>query len=180
MKKKILGIFLLICAFLLVGCGEKLTPTDAVRDYLELYVTLDDSVIDQLNEFVDKEDLTDEQKKVYKEILRNEYSSLTYSIENEKIEEEVAYVKVKINVKDLSKVQNEALKYYEDHKEEFNDEEGKYDRSKFLDYKLLRMKDATDTVMHEIEFKVVKNGDNWNVSQLSNTDLEKLHGIYEE
>ena len=41
------------------------------------------------------------------------------------------------------------------------------------------MEQATDTISHEVEFKVVNEGDNkWVVSQLSNEALEKIHGIY--
>jgi hypothetical protein len=41
------------------------------------------------------------------------------------------------------------------------------------------MKNATDTRNYEIEFKVVKEDGDWDVSQLSNDDLKKIHGIYE-
>ena len=81
MKKIFLCFVLLLSSFLLVGCGEEMTPTQAVRDYLEGYVTLDDNVINQLNEYVKENDsMTDLQKDSYKEILRMQYSSLAYDI----------------------------------------------------------------------------------------------------
>jgi hypothetical protein len=151
----------LLCSFLLVGCGEEMTPTEAVRDYMEGYVTLDDSVINQLNDYVkSNETLTDKQRDVYKEILRKQYSSLTYDIENEKIEGNTAYVKLKINVKDLYKIQKETNEYYEQNKDEFNEwelknktksrfgtleenvkiliEEGFIEKEKYTKYKLLK------------------------------------------
>ena len=140
---------------------------------------MDSKVVDQLNEFVDKEDLDDEQKKMYKEILKKEYSTLTYEIKDETYDGDRAYVKTKIKVMNLYKVQKDSLDYFEEHKEEFNDENGKYDKGKFLTYKLSRMKEATETITYEIEFKADKNGNNWEVVQLSNEDLEKIHGIYE-
>ena len=86
MKKFIIVFVLFLSSILLIGCGEEMTPTQAVRDYLEGYVTLDDTVVNQLNDYVnDNEDLTKEQKDTYKEILRKQYSSLTYDIKNEKI-----------------------------------------------------------------------------------------------
>lgn len=178
MKRKIFGLFILICSILLVGCTEELTPKDAVRDYLEKYVTLDDSVVKQLDEFVVNEDLSDEQKELYKEVLKRHYSSLTYTLETETIEDDIAYVDVKINVINLYKVQKASLQYLEENKDEFNDELGVYDKTKFLDYKLEQMKNADETISYNIKFKVIKNGEDWNVSQLSNEDLEKLHGIY--
>ena len=179
MKKKLLSLILLLSCFLIIGCGKEMTPKQAVDDYLQRYITLDDSIMDQLNEFVNKEDLTDEQKLTYKEVLRNQYSSLTYTLKDEKIEGDTAYVTAKIKVKDLYKAQMNAQEYYNEHKEEFNDDNGVYDAVKFLNYKLLQMKEATDTKEYEIEFKVVKNDNDWDVSQLSNEDLEKIHGIYE-
>lgn len=179
MKKKILSLILLLSCFLLIGCGEEMTPKQAVDDYLQRYITLDDSIMDQLNDFVNKEELTDEQKNTYKEILRNQYSSLTYTLEQEKIDGDTAYVKAKIQVKDLYKAQKDAEAYYNEHKDEFNDDNGAYDAVKFLNYKLLQMKNATNTKKYDIEFKVIKNDNDWDVSQLSNEDLQKIHGIYE-
>ena len=179
MKKVILNIVLIISMFLLAGCMEKMTPKEAVRDYLEMYITLDDNVIKQIDDFVDKEDLNTKQKEVYKSILKKQYTTLVYDIKNEKIEDNgIAYVDVKINVIDLYKVQQEALAYFEDKKDEFNDEEGNYDKNKFLDYTLLQMKNAKDMIEYDVTFKVIKDGDDWEVSQLSDDMLEKLHGIY--
>lgn len=178
MKKKILILLLVISGIILGGCTSNMTAREAVRDYLEMYVTLDRKVLDQIDEYVDKEEFNEEQKDMYKEILKKEYSTMSYEILDETYEDDIAYVRTKVKVMDLYKVQKDTGEYYEDHKDEFNDENGIYDKTKFLTYKLKQMKEATDTTTYEIEFKVVKDGKSWNVSQLSNEDLEKLHGIY--
>lgn len=178
MKKKILGLLFIVIAFILTGCGEEMTPTDAVRDYFEQYVTLDSRVMEQLDEFLEREDLTEDQQEVYRNVLKKEYSTMTYTINNEKIEDDVAYVDVKINVLDLYKVQRDSLAYFEENMEEFNNEEGVYDKVKFLNYKLEQMMEATETTSYDLTLKVVKNDNDWEVSQLSNEDLEKIHGIY--
>lgn len=178
MKKKILGLLFIVIALILTGCGEEMTPTDAVRDYLEQYVTLDSRVMEQLDEFLEREDLTEDQQEVYRNVLKKEYSTMTYTINNEKIEDDVAYVDVKINVLDLYKVQRDSLAYFEENMEEFNNEEGVYDKVKFLNYKLEQMMEATETTSYDLTLKVVKNDNDWEVSQLSNEDLEKIHGIY--
>lgn len=179
MKKILICTMLFLSSFLLIGCGEEMTPTQAVRDYMESYVTLDDSVIDQLNKYVDdNEELTNEHKVTYKEILRKQYSSLTYDILNERVEDNVAYVEVEINVKDLYKIRKETNEYYANNKDEFNDDNGVYDVTRFITFQLDKMKAAMDTVKYKLELKVVKNGDDWDVTQLSTTDLEKIHGIY--
>lgn len=182
MKRKLLVILLSISLlFLSSGCGNvNLTAKEAVRDYLELYVTLDEQVIKQLDEYVEQENYTDVQKNTYKDILKRQYSTLNYTFINEKYDENQAFIKTKITVLDLAKVQNDATKYLEDNKTEFYDEDNNYNKSKFLDYKLEQMKDITDTIEYEIEFKVIKENDKWVVSQLSNDDLLKIHGVYEE
>ena len=179
MKKIFISTMLLFCSFLLVGCGEEMTPTQAVRDYMESYVTLDDNIVNQLNDYVDdNEELTDENKDTYKEILRTQYSSLTYDILSERIEDNIAYVDVEINVKDLYRIRKETNEYYANNKSEFNDANGVYDVAKFITFQLDKMKAATDTVKYKLELKVVKNDNDWDVTQLSTSDLEKIHGIY--
>jgi len=69
--KKIFAI-LGIC-LLLVGCGcteEK--AGDAVKDYLNQYKNLSDTVMTDLATLVDSEELNDDQKDVYKEVVSNE------------------------------------------------------------------------------------------------------------
>ena len=44
---------------------------EAVDDYLQKYVTLDDDIVKQIDEFVDNEEMTNEQKSTYKKILKD-------------------------------------------------------------------------------------------------------------
>ncbi len=178
MKKTILTIIILIVSVLLVGCGKDMSAREAVTDYLENYITLDSSIVEQLNEFVDNENLTEEQKLTYKEILRRQYSSLTYDIQNERYEGNMAYVKTKINVINLNKAQQDALDYYNKHVDEFNNNTGVYDKNLYTDYKLETMKKENETINYEIEFKLINEGNQWEVEQLSSNDLEKIHGVY--
>lgn len=53
-----------------------------------------------------------------------------------------------------------------------------YDESKFMDYKLSEMEKVTDKVKYTIEFTLTKVNDEWQLDSLSNSDIEKLHGIY--
>ena len=41
-----------------------------------------------------------------------------------------------------------------------------------------KMKAATETIDYELELKVVKSDGDWDVTQLSTSALEKIHGIY--
>ena len=83
--KKIL--LCLISIFCLVGCsiGPANTPSKAVEEYLDRYVHNDDLVMNELDEYViDKNDLKDEDKDTYKEVLKKQYSDLKYEITDEK------------------------------------------------------------------------------------------------
>lgn len=53
-----------------------------------------------------------------------------------------------------------------------------YDETKFMDYKLSLMEKVTDTVKYTIEFTLTKTNGEWQIDALSNSDIEKLHGIY--
>lgn len=53
-----------------------------------------------------------------------------------------------------------------------------YDEDKFMEYKLSSMEKVKDTVKYTIEFTLTKVNGEWQLDPLSNTDIEKLHGIY--
>ena len=44
--------------------------------------------------------------------------------------------------------------------------------------KISEMEKVTDTVKYTIEFTLTKVNGEWQLDQLSNSDIEKLHGIY--
>ncbi len=180
MKKIVITLMIVLNCIILCGCEKDMSAREAVTDYLENYITLDSSVVDQLNSFVDSENLTEEQKLTYKEVLRRQYSSLTYDIQNERYEGNMAYVKTKVNVINLYKAQQDALAYYSKHIDEFNNDAGIYDKNLYTDYKLEQMKKENETINYEIEFKLIKNGNEWEVEQLSSADLEKIHGVYND
>ena len=47
-----------------------------------------------------------------------------------------------------------------------------------MTYKLNELKNFNERVDYTIDFYVVNTKDGWVVSKLSNSDLEKIHGIY--
>lgn len=53
------------------------------------------------------------------------------------------------------------------------------DDDKYMEYRLSQMENVTDTVKYTVEFNLTKNKDGkWEIDSLSDTDIEKLHGIY--
>ena len=175
--KKVLSVILGVLFILsLSGCGD--TAKKAVENYLDGYTSLSDNVTQDMMNVVKDEDINDDQRGVYQDIFKKQYQDLTYTIDKEEYDGDEATITVTIKVYDLYKAQKNARTYLADNQDEFNDEDGMYDVSKFMDYKLEQMKNMVDKVEYTIEFYVVKTSDGWVVSSLSDTDLEKIHGIY--
>lgn len=180
--KKILKVMLvMVFAITLAGCScMQKSAKDRVEEFLDQYRNLSANVLGDLDEVVETEtDLSEEQKDSYRDVLKKQYSDLKYEITNEEYDGDTAVVEAKITVYDLYKAQRDATEYLNEHRDEFNDEEGNYDSSKFMDYRLEQMQKTTDTVEYTITFNLTKDADdNWQITELSQEDLEKIHGIY--
>lgn len=175
-------ILVLIISFIFIGaCAKPLTAKEAVENYLEKYRTSSKDVLEALDDYVASDnDLSENQKEVYKEVLKKQYKNIKYKIANETYTNDEALITTEITVFDLYKAQKEADDYLKEHQSEFYTIDGVYDKSKFLDYKLSLMKDYTYFTDYTIDFHVVKDDkDRWEVKDLSKSDLEKLHGIYQ-
>ena len=180
--KKILKVMLvMVFAITLAGCScMQKSAKDRVEEFLDQYRNLSANVLGDLDEVVETEtDLSEEQKESYRDVLKKQYSDLKYEITNEEYDGDTAVVEAKITVYDLYKAQRDATEYLNEHRDEFNDEEGNYDSSKFMDYRLDQMQKTNDTVEYTITFNLTKDDDdNWQITELSQEDLEKIHGIY--
>lgn len=178
--KKVYKVLLVVgICLVLAGCGcMKKTAKGAVQDYLNQYKNLSSNVISSMDDVVNGENLTDSQKEKYRDILKRQYQDLKYEITSEKYDGDNATVEVKITVYDLYKVQKDANNYLTNSGDEFK-ENGIYSNDLFMNYKLDKMKKVTDTVEYNITFNVTKDDKgNYKVNDLSNSDLEKIHGVY--
>jgi hypothetical protein len=178
--KKVYKVLLVVgICLVLAGCGcMKKTAKGAVQDYLNQYKNLSSNVISSMDDVVNDENLTDSQKEKYRDILKRQYQDLKYEITSEKYDGDNATVEVKITVYDLYKVQKDANNYLTNSGDEFK-ENGVYSNDLFMNYKLDKMKKVTDTVEYNITFNVTKDDKgNYKVNDLSNSDLEKIHGVY--
>ena len=154
-----------------------MTPSDKVEALLNKYVSNDTEIMKELDSYIKEQELTDTQKEKYKDIVKNEYSTMKYDIKDEKIDDETALVTVDITVKDLYKASEEASLYLQENPQEFYTD-GEYDKEKFVDYKLKAMEKAKDTVDYTIDFTLTKIKNKWVIDDLNNETLEKIHGIY--
>ena len=179
MKKCLLVLSVI---FFLVGCDVMVdSPTKRVERFLNKYQTVDEEVLVQLDEVIEKEEtLNDELKDIYKEVMKRGYQNLYYTIKDETVDGNHATVTVEIEVYDFSKAMKEADDYLIKNEKEFKNDKGEIDNYKFMSYKIDKMKNTKDKVKYTIEFKLTKSNNKWNLDDIDEVTRSKIHGIYIE
>ena len=194
-------IFLALSVCLLSACsiGVANTPKEIVKEFLDKYKNQDSEVLENLDETISSE-YTGGYKERYKTLMINQYKNMDYKITDEVVDGNTAVVTADITVYDYSNAINNADTYLSEHEDEFyknssdetsrendenvtnneNDPTGNkiLDTEKFLEYKLGLLEDVTDKKTYTIEFSLTKEDEKWKLDSLSDTDIEKLHGIY--
>ncbi len=179
MKKKILTGLLAVMIIFQVGCSMNNTPTKRVEAYLNNYKTLNDDVLTQLDNVVEEDTLmTNDQKESYKDVLKKQYQNLTYTIKDEKVDGDVATVTAEIEVYDYYKFNKEQDSYYEKNSKDFVDDNGNVSITKYLDYKLDKMKTYTEKVKYTIDFTLRKVDKTWVLDDIDEQTRQKIHGLY--
>ena len=197
----LLVIFLSAC-----NLGLEATPKQKVSEFLDKYKNQDSTILSQLEETVNNEYANDDYRKRYKTLMTNQYKNLEYEITDEIIEGDNAVVEAKITVYDYASAIRNANDYLNNNADEFkiasptidmedaNDETTKdtekdtltnnnnnnYNEDKFIDYKLTQMENVSDKTTYTIEFTLSKVNGTWQMDSLSNADIEKIHGIYNQ
>lgn len=176
--KNIAFIISITVTFLLVGCVGQLTPSQTVEELLNKYIKNDTEIMKELDTYIENQDLNPKQKEVYKEVLQDEYSSMKYTIKKETINGSKAKVLAKLKVKNLYKIEKEAIEYLHNNPKEFLTE-GKFNQNKFLNYKLEQMQNRTDKISYIINVNMTKKNNIWFINRLSDETVKKIHGLYE-
>ena len=177
--KKIL--VLLISIFLITGCNDMMnTPTRRVEEYLGKYQILDSSVLTELDNVVDNSDYSDDYKEEYKELMIKQYQNLSYKIKNEQTDGDAANVIVELEVFDYNNALTEAEDYIDEHPSEFESDDNEISEEKIDHYKINTMKEVTDKASYTINFSLVKDNKKWVLEKITDSDLEKIHGLYED
>ena len=167
--KKILSLFIFL--LLLVGCSLSNSPTSKVEDLLTKYQMLDKDIKSGIEEVVNEETLTSNQKERYRKIIEKQYKNLTYQVKEEKIDGDTSTITTEIEVIDYKKAINEAISKFQG-KTDYTIEE-------YNNTKLDALEKAKEKVKYTIEFEVKKdNNDNWKLSSLSNETIKKIQGMY--
>jgi len=178
--------FLTFLTFVLVltGCsiGEDMsnTPTKRVEEYLNNYQTLDSNVLAELDAIVNNEEMFDEDQRVtYRDVLKKHYQDLTYKIKEETVNGDRATVEAEIEVTDYTKALKQAESYRTTNESDFMNEDNVFDEVKFNNYKLDLIKKSEDRVRYTIYFSLTKENEKWVLDNLTESEEEKILGIYE-
>lgn len=177
MKKFLLVVMTLL---LLVGCESVMNnPTKRVEVFLNKYQTMDNEVLNQLDDTLKKDDtLTENQKKDYTTLMKKQYQNLTYIVKDEEVDGDNATVKVEIEVYDFNKAMTKADEYLREHQDEFMKDKDTIDNEKFMDYKIKQMKDTSEKVKYTIDFELTKKDNKWQLEDVDEITRQKIHGIY--
>lgn len=174
-----------IMMLLLTGCNMNMnSPSKKVEEFLSKYQSMDSDVLTQLdNVIADDSSMSDEDKKEYKSLMEKQYQNMSYKIKNEKVDGDIASVDAEVQVYDYATSVQKSKKYYDEHKTEFNgkneDNDGLVGESaKYIKYKIEQLKNVNDKVKYTITFNLHKDGREWVVDDISDVDLEKIHGLY--
>lgn len=174
-------LFLLITSILLLtGCvflGN--APKDEVAKFLNNYKNNGESVVNELNDYLDEQNLDEDTKEDYRELYLRQYSNLKYEIKDQKIDGNNATVEVQITVFDYYKTDKLTGDYFTANQADFVDADGDVDFSKYFTYKIKKLLDTTDTVDYTLTLNLKKNDNKWEIEPLTNEELMKLHGTYE-
>ena len=174
MKKLLIFLFLL---FVVTGCGNDNSPKGEVQKLFSNYNNLSSDLLIQLDSVMESENLTEEQIKKYKEVLKRQYEDLKYKINDEIISQDNAIVSTEIEVYNLAKVIDDAKEYLNNNKKEFYDGEN-LNNEKFWDYKLDKMLKTKDKINYTIDFSLTKLDEKWTLDELLEMDRQKIHGLY--
>ncbi|MBQ9024676.1 MAG: hypothetical protein IJ105_05655 [Bacilli bacterium] len=204
MKKILIPMMVLLLSACSLGMSA--TPKQKVSEFLDKYKNQDNTILSQLDETIKTEYTNDDYRQRYKTLMTNQYKNMEYKIKDEIIEDNNAVVEAEITVFDYASAIRNANDYLNNNPNEFStsnptidmddadDETTKdseddkldstdnkdYDEDKFIDYKLSQMENVNDTVTYTIEFTLTKVDGVWKLDSLSNADIEKLHGIYNQ
>ena len=180
--KKILVIAIVL---LLSACSFNIddidnTPTKKVEEYLSNYQSLSSDVVSDLDIVVERETTFNlDEKDKYRKLMKKNFQNMSYKVKDETVNGDTAEVEVEINVYDYYKVNKDVENYLFEHRDEFI-VDGVYDEAKFIDYKLDKMSKNTDKVKYTIYFNLSKdNKGEWSIDEVSETDEDKILGIYQ-
>lgn len=165
---------MLLCLF---GCSIKSTPKMKVEKLLMSYQNNNELIVSELNDYLNTLDIENSYYEDYKKVYLRQYQDLKYQIKDQRIDGDNAKVTAQIEVYDYYKAESEANNYISENPSIFSNG-GVFDNLKAMKYKVDELNKADTRVEYIIDFNLTKVNDEWNIDNLTNEDLEKIHGTY--
>ena len=193
MKKIIVFLSCIMTVLVLTACSMNNTPTKRVEEFLDNYTSNSASVLKELKEMVESDSLmSDDQRTTYSDIMKRQYKDMKYEIKDETIDGDNATVTTEIEVYDYYRVNKDSEEYFNNNRDEFkedNNNEGlveeakealdSFSSSKYIDYRLNNLKNASNRVTYTIDFTLRKENDKWILNDLDDATRQKIHGLFE-
>lgn len=158
-------IYVLIIILFITGCNLGNTPTAKTEDLLIKYQSLDKSIKINYNDLINNNNISNNYKEDYANLIKNQYEKLSYEVKEEVIDGDNATVTVELEVLDYKDVfSNYNLNITSD---EYNE-------------KLVKeLKKVRKKITYTVDFTLTKNGkDKWELDELTDEQKNKLLGIY--
>ena len=156
--KRIIYLIAVISLFLLTGCNNMMnTPTKKVEKMLSMYQTKDEEVLKQLDDVLLAETILDNDlKDRYRELMKKQYSDLSYKIKNETIDGDSAIVEVEIDVYDYNSAINNVESNLINNSSNYVDETGNLLTSVYNEEKISLMENVKNRITYTINLTVSK------------------------
>ena len=174
MKKALLVLLTLT----LFGCSLSNTPSSKVEAFLNNYNNLSDDVVLDIEKASLNENLDEDSRKAYKDVLSKQYENMKYEIKDESIDGDSAIVTANITVYDLYKIEKASLNYMSTNINDFYDADGVFSNVLFNSYRINQLMGAEDKVDYEIKFYLDKKNDEWVLRNPDKETLEKINGLF--
>ena len=151
---------------MITGCTKN-NPRDRVVSFLDEYKNLSANVINNIEQKLADTNWTEEEKDKYRNVLKRQFKDLEYSVVGERFDKGITYVDTEIVVYNYYQVKEDAT---------YTDTD-----ISITEYMLDNMSTTNERVKYNITFKVEKDesGD-YQIIDLQDSDIEKIHGIYEK
>lgn len=170
--------FLIITILLLTACNEITNaPKIKSEEMMMNYNKLSDGVIRNLDMTIVNAGVDESNYEIVREAFKRQYKDLEYDIIKSTQNKKRACMDIKITVYDYKDTFNKANEYINQNKEKFMTD-NTIDKIKIEKYIYNQYLNTNKRKNYKIKVNLYKEKDKWIIMDLSDKDLEKIHGTF--